>query len=249
MKFLLVITAVLAAYAVVAPAATAEEVKVEKREADPDPEPLFFDLFGKSGRQRADDQEFSSCVDGNKRCPSWAQRGECSKNPRYMLKNCQKSCNRCSSSSILKNRKLLSDDAQPIDCQWGAWGSWSTCSKSCGEGKQNRYRIPYTRYSGGAVKAGQFWGRQCSGSNSQTKSCNIRNCGPTSAFSPTNQAKQWGVNHCRPWVNQIKDQVRSQVSYRIGINTLGQYFCNYNYLSPTGVLMSLRAKREVDKYK
>ena len=39
----------------------------------------------------------ASCVDGNKSCPHWAQSGECSKNPDYMLVNCKKSCDQCSS--------------------------------------------------------------------------------------------------------------------------------------------------------
>ena len=45
----------------------------------------------------------ASCVDGNKSCPSWAQKGECSKNPGYMLVNCKKSCNQCSSGTSHMN--------------------------------------------------------------------------------------------------------------------------------------------------
>jgi len=36
-----------------------------------------------------------NCPDGNSRCEEWANRGECQKNPRYMLRNCRKSCKQC----------------------------------------------------------------------------------------------------------------------------------------------------------
>ncbi|XP_020901633.1 zinc metalloproteinase nas-15 [Exaiptasia diaphana] len=38
----------------------------------------------------------SSCVNNHSRCDEWAQRGECKKNPRWMLVNCKKSCKVCS---------------------------------------------------------------------------------------------------------------------------------------------------------
>ncbi len=36
------------------------------------------------------------CVDAEvQQCPDWASRGECSKNPQYMLIHCRKSCQSC----------------------------------------------------------------------------------------------------------------------------------------------------------
>lgn len=40
---------------------------------------------------------FVSCVDGNARCAEWAEDNQCSINPDYMLKNCEKSCLVCQS--------------------------------------------------------------------------------------------------------------------------------------------------------
>jgi hypothetical protein len=37
----------------------------------------------------------AGCKDSNKNCGSWADRGECEANPRYMLSNCKKSCDQC----------------------------------------------------------------------------------------------------------------------------------------------------------
>lgn len=41
-------------------------------------------------------REKARCVDQNEKCPGWAGRGECNNNPGYMLRNCRKSCKRCS---------------------------------------------------------------------------------------------------------------------------------------------------------
>ncbi len=39
-----------------------------------------------------------TCQDSNDRCPEWAGKGECMSNPSWMLANCQKSCNACTTS-------------------------------------------------------------------------------------------------------------------------------------------------------
>lgn len=40
-------------------------------------------------------EETKSCEDNHENCSGWADMGECEKNPRYMLKNCMKSCGTC----------------------------------------------------------------------------------------------------------------------------------------------------------
>jgi hypothetical protein len=35
------------------------------------------------------------CADADERCPDWANQGECTKNPQYMLVHCRKSCTSC----------------------------------------------------------------------------------------------------------------------------------------------------------
>ena len=39
--------------------------------------------------------KWGECVDGEERCPAWAAAGECSKNAKYMLTYCRKSCKAC----------------------------------------------------------------------------------------------------------------------------------------------------------
>jgi len=36
-----------------------------------------------------------TCKDNDENCSGWADMGECEKNPKYMLSNCQKSCGLC----------------------------------------------------------------------------------------------------------------------------------------------------------
>mmetsp|Transcript_12000 Transcript_12000/g.28465 ORF Transcript_12000/g.28465 Transcript_12000/m.28465 type:complete len:180 (-) Transcript_12000:296-835(-) len=35
------------------------------------------------------------CVDEHKQCSEWAKKGECKKNPQYMMVKCRKSCSSC----------------------------------------------------------------------------------------------------------------------------------------------------------
>ena len=56
----------------------------------------------------------------------------------------------------------------PIDCEWGQFGEWSTCSKSCGGGEKSRTRSKTLEASNG--------GTQCNGESTETESCNAHNC-------------------------------------------------------------------------
>ena len=52
---------------------------------------------------------------------------------------------------------------------WSIWGTWGSCSKTCGTGYRSRYRsctAPTPKYGG----------RSCTGSRIQTKSCIIKHC-------------------------------------------------------------------------
>lgn len=40
-------------------------------------------------------QPTGECEDNHRFCSYWSRRGECSKNPNWMLANCKKSCNQC----------------------------------------------------------------------------------------------------------------------------------------------------------
>eukprot|EP00873_Tetraselmis_striata_P035321 jgi/Tetstr1/455585/TSEL_042397.t1 len=50
------------------------------------------------------------CADSSNYCREWALRGECDRNPRYMLQGCRKSCKRC----IPKHEDLFLQDSRQI---------------------------------------------------------------------------------------------------------------------------------------
>ena len=55
----------------------------------------------------------------------------------------------------------------PVDCVWGQWSTWSSCSKSCGGGTNTRSRSKIeTERNGGS----------CPGSGSDSKRCNTQSC-------------------------------------------------------------------------
>eukprot|EP00105_Crassostrea_gigas_P023961 XP_011444035.1 PREDICTED: SCO-spondin isoform X3 [Crassostrea gigas] len=57
----------------------------------------------------------------------------------------------------------------PIDGIWASWGSYSTCTVTCGGGTQGRNRTC-------SSPAPQYGGKACSGSSSSSQSCNTHNC-------------------------------------------------------------------------
>lgn len=62
----------------------------------------------------------AGCKDNSIHCPGWAQSGECTKNPQYMLTNCVKSCNTCASGCADNN----------VSCP--GWASTGECAKNPG---------------------------------------------------------------------------------------------------------------------
>ena len=55
-----------------------------------------------------------------------------------------------------------------VDCKWGVWSLWSTCSRSCGKGSQQRSRRIVQNPSNG--------GKECQGGNSERRDCNLQQC-------------------------------------------------------------------------
>ena len=64
--------------------------------------------------------------------------------------------------------KISTHNSHVTDCKWGAWGQWKTCSKSCGNGSQERTRTKVAYAKNG--------GKKCVGRNKEKISCNIHKC-------------------------------------------------------------------------
>merc|ERR1711971_738092 len=60
-------------------------------------------LSGKCGRNYPRKCEIEICEDKNSWCSNWANWGECTRNPGYMLNYCKVSCNVCTETCADKN--------------------------------------------------------------------------------------------------------------------------------------------------
>ena len=56
------------------------------------------------------------CVDNHHFCADWARRGECTRNPNYMLVYCKKSCSQC--WKMLHNSKLQKKITKLVHIFW-----------------------------------------------------------------------------------------------------------------------------------
>lgn len=57
-------------------------------------------------KPKIDVETGSECVDQNKNCPFWAEKGECKANRTYMNVNCRLSCNRCHIVRVNSEREM-----------------------------------------------------------------------------------------------------------------------------------------------
>ena len=55
----------------------------------------------------------------------------------------------------------------PENCVWASWTPWSACSESCGSGSETRSRTKTKTERNGGI---------CSGSGSDSKTCNRQPC-------------------------------------------------------------------------
>ena len=61
-----------------------------------------------------------------------------------------------------------------VHCQWGKWGHFTSCSKTCGEGRKSRNRAVYQEAMHG--------GDECLGNSTDIQTCKERKCPGTLTF-------------------------------------------------------------------
>ena len=96
-----------------------------------------------------------NCQDNNRYCSYWASRGECTRNPSYMNRNCQRACNRCDNEE---------SDCRDMNSNCPNWTSFcnndiyrdylaNNCALSCGVCTAN----DVSSFSVGSCLATQDW--------------------------------------------------------------------------------------------
>jgi len=70
----------------------------------------------------------STCDNKNGRCEEWAKRGECFKNPPYMLRNCCKACKEFGCPGDCQNKNAKCDQWASDGYCHGSHGAWMRCN-------------------------------------------------------------------------------------------------------------------------
>nr|XP_040563799.1 uncharacterized protein LOC121114036 isoform X11 [Lepeophtheirus salmonis] len=68
----------------------------------------------------------------------------------------------------IESRQCNAGATCPVNCEWSNFGQWSSCSATCGGGRQTRRRNIRRRASGS--------GRPCLGEKAETRSCSTNPC-------------------------------------------------------------------------
>ena len=71
-----------------------------------------------------------------------------------------------------------------VNCRWGNWSAWESCSVTCGGGSQERSR--------GVVQRPQNGGRKCEGRSTDVRSCGTLSCElQGDKITPLARAVEW----------------------------------------------------------
>ena len=73
-----------------------------------------------------------------------------------------------STSTETTTQEVISTTLEIINCTWGSYGEWTTCTKPCGGGEKTRSRSEETPASNG--------GLECEGNSTERSSCNEDSC-------------------------------------------------------------------------
>lgn len=87
---------------------------------------------------------------------------------RYKISEPQYGGTQCNDPGLTSLNVACNSQPCPIDCDFGAWTVWTSCSISCGVGMQQRSRDK--------LHSTEHGGAQCPGLASETRQCNTRPC-------------------------------------------------------------------------
>ena len=108
----------------------------------------------------SDNSPIEIYVDSNENFPDCAGS--------YELNCCQLAVLSRAELALFKQSCILLSFLCQVDCKWGSYGEWSSCSKTCGGGEEYRTRQVATPASNG--------GKDCEGDTTETMTCNDVAC-------------------------------------------------------------------------
>ena len=119
---------------------------------------------------------------------SWNNWGVCSvtcgggrsTRTRYYVRGA--SCGGSSCQGLSTETRSCNNRCCPVNCRWGGWSNWESCSQSCAGGRQTRTRSIATQPTCG--------GTGCKGSRTESQSCNNHCCRIDCKWGDW---KKWGV--------------------------------------------------------
>jgi len=119
----------------------------------------------------------NSCPDEAK-WSNWESWSSCTKSCGGGKSSRQRTCiGSVGCSGVMRAERLCNTNNCPAEVTWSNWGSWSSCTKSCGKGRSDRYRSC-------------LGGSACTGDQSESKWCNTNTCPDVARATWSN----WG-----PW--------------------------------------------------
>ena len=161
-------------------------------------------------------EESQDC--GNESCPvaavncqwsKWTKQGKCSTTCgngtqqwfRYKLQEEKHGGLPCSGDSIFQTECSGIPCPLPVDCKWSTWSNWSSCSKTCGNGLQERKRTKPTRAENG--------GKECIGNNNETRSCNEGFCTGKKCIKMITVPRSEGLEEIFEFVTNCSSEIGS----------------------------------------
>lgn len=119
-------------------------------------------LYDCKNKDKVGWSEWSAYTPCNSRCMKYRQR---------VCFSSRSHCPGADSHGIKTDRRKCTKEEcyAPVKGNWGQWGVWSACDKSCGYGKRKRTRSCND-------PAPKYGGKTCVGANTQMRTCNMKAC-------------------------------------------------------------------------
>lgn len=133
-------------------------------------------------------------------CPSWATWGDwggcsatCGRGNRERRRECRPSgdANECVGQPAEQG---VCEDEPCQQSEWGGWGEWGSCSRSCGEGRETRRRQCVTA---GVARLGLLTS-PCPGAGEEEKVCQREDCPRTGCEDLNAPSEFFGFGGRRP---------------------------------------------------